>query len=429
MKLSRYSVFVEDQEKVLAVNLLSRAVLTISPGIHQQLTGHEGRLQELAGEEPELMAYLQEQLFLIEDTVDELAYLKDKVQAARYDPDELGLVIAPTMGCNFKCHYCFENKSKTVLDESSQEKLIALVKESLPGKKRLSIQWFGGEPLLAPQLLENLSKHFIALAREHKVHYSASMTSNGYYMDRAMAQNLKEWGITKVQVTLEGDRTFHNKVRTDSNRTNSFDVILANIKDASEFIKVDLRIHVAPYNTEGVFELVRSLAEQGYQKYVSVLYFAPLFSYKVDEEVKFKHDDRRHFTIANFAAMEVELYRLSTSLGFPPPDIFKESFSVCTAVRDNTLCVDASGDLYKCYFELNQPHLSVGNLTTGPVMNERHQEWLDHRIDRDEDCRNCQVLPVCFGGCTRKWQENAAKDSICNTLKHNLKDMTRLMFS
>jgi uncharacterized protein len=439
MKLSHYTVFAPDLvrddaatadfSQVIAANLLSRAVIRVPAHIQELLTGDASSLHRLKNDYPDLFFYLEQHHFVQQDSFDELLFLKDKVNSARYQDDELGLVIAPTMGCNLNCHYCFEAKTATTLDSAGQQKLIALVQSQLAGKKRLTVQWFGGEPLLAMDVIENLSCEFARLCSTYGVHYSANMITNGYHLSAPVSEKLKQWGITTVQITLEGNRQLHDKVRTDTERTPTFDRILDNIRLASEYLQIDLRLHVAPYNVGGIKDLILYLADEGFAQRLSVLYFAPIFSFRPTDKVKFDHDDHRFFTVPTFAPIEAELYALAKELGFPIPDIFNESFSVCTAVKDHTLTVDANGELHKCYFDLNHSDQSIGNLDKGVLDNETHQGWMNHRIDRDQECRDCQFLPVCFGGCTRKWRENADKSTICTPLKYNFAQMAPIFFS
>jgi radical SAM protein with 4Fe4S-binding SPASM domain len=54
---------------------------------------------------------------------------------------------------------------------------------------------------------------------------------------------------------------------------------------------------------------------------------------------------------------------------------------------------------------------------------QREADWLDHEIARDEGCRNCAVLPICFGDCTHKWQEEEPNEVICTRLRYNAREL------
>lgn len=60
----------------------------------------------------------------------------------------LGLIIVPTLACNFKCPYCYETKlSHKTMNTSTMEQIIKFVENS--GCKTVNLCWHGGEPLLA----------------------------------------------------------------------------------------------------------------------------------------------------------------------------------------------------------------------------------------------------------------------------------------
>ena len=96
----------------------------------------------------------------------------------------VGLTICPTMGCNFNCPYCFENHKQGKMTEEVQADVAALAERLLNTSraKSLSVTWFGGEPLLAPDVIEALSEKLMALAKEQGADYSAGIVSNGYLL-------------------------------------------------------------------------------------------------------------------------------------------------------------------------------------------------------------------------------------------------------
>ncbi len=71
----------------------------------------------------------------------------------------VGLTICTTMGCNFDCPYCFENHKAGKMSAEVQDDVVALAERMLDAaqRKALSVTWFGGEPLLAPDVIEALS--------------------------------------------------------------------------------------------------------------------------------------------------------------------------------------------------------------------------------------------------------------------------------
>jgi uncharacterized protein len=129
MRASKYNLEMKVDGGVLLVNLLTRAVMDLdddSFGLFKYLSADSTNY----GDDPELSRFLQvlkAGFFLIDDDFDEMNYLQEKVLRERYDSDVLAVVIAPTMGCNFSCHYCFEDRPDKIMDSEAEELLVDYV--------------------------------------------------------------------------------------------------------------------------------------------------------------------------------------------------------------------------------------------------------------------------------------------------------------
>ena len=81
----------------------------------------------------------------------------------------------------------------------------------------LSIDWYGGEPLLEMDLIKNMSKQFIAICQEKEVQYNSSMVTNGYHLTPQIAKELKELKVENIQITIDGPEDIHNARRILAN--------------------------------------------------------------------------------------------------------------------------------------------------------------------------------------------------------------------
>jgi uncharacterized protein len=422
MKHSRYNLVVEDGDRVLAVNLLSRAAIELSADAYQSFvtitTNDDSDDDTIA-----FRRHLAENLFILPNDFDELAYIKTQTMEARYDESQLGVVIAPTIGCNFSCHYCFENRTSGDLSDVAEEKIIALVRESIAGRTDLAVQWFGGEPLQSLPSIERLSLGFLRLAVQHDVRYAATVITNGYLMTAEVAEKLERWGVRSVQISLDGDRPLHDRTRFEEPGKGSFDRILENIRTASHRFEIKVRVHVAPFSVASVLGLIDTLAQRDMARHIE-LYFAPLFNYRAGMTSQpYAADGKRFMTAREFAAIQLPLLRSAKAHGFRTADPLASSYGICTAVRGSTLVVDPSGNLLKCYKDVGNAAEAYGNILDPTAANEPNRaKWMDIAIPRDEECGACDFLPICLGGCTKQWHEGASKDVICTPLKFNWRE-------
>ena len=95
------------------------------------------------------------------------------------EENTLRLIILPTEKCNFCCKYCYETFEKGKMSHEMQESLIKFVRKNIMKFSSMDVRWFGGEPLEALDVIENLSSAFITICRAAKRNYTSSITTNG----------------------------------------------------------------------------------------------------------------------------------------------------------------------------------------------------------------------------------------------------------
>ena len=173
LKQSEYNFIYDDlgKDQIVMYNSFTGALAVVKEEQYRQFTAY---LE--SGKEIEDKTFLDNLLrcgYLVPNDVDEHFLVKNRMMEGRFDKSYLSLTIAPTMACNFRCVYCFEqghygNKS---MDKKTQESIIQFVEKQISNIKRLNIVWYGGEPLLALPVVENLSLKFIELCKTHNVQY------------------------------------------------------------------------------------------------------------------------------------------------------------------------------------------------------------------------------------------------------------------
>ena len=85
-----------------------------------------------------------------------------------------------------------------------QDKLVEFVKSRAKHITMLNVTWYGGEPLMAIDIIEGLSKEFMSICNDNNVSYDAAIITNGYYMTLDVAKLLESLNIRNVQVTMDG---------------------------------------------------------------------------------------------------------------------------------------------------------------------------------------------------------------------------------
>jgi MoaA/NifB/PqqE/SkfB family radical SAM enzyme len=120
-----------------------------------------------------------------------------------FDKDDLPAfcLLVVSKQCNFRCKMCnmWKNKEREI---GRQELTTAEIKGFIDDLKNVTtepifLHLIGGEALLRPDLTE-----IIAYIRKSGFH--SSITTNGYYIDKAMAQKIVDARLTGIFLSLDG---------------------------------------------------------------------------------------------------------------------------------------------------------------------------------------------------------------------------------
>ncbi len=404
MKASRYNrIFPAQGGTWLAFNAWSTALAELLPEdlpfIRAILADPDGTPCDTAHKR-EIREALVGAHFLIEDDVDEIAELKTDMFRDRYRTDELHLTVAPTLDCNFRCDYCYEDHLRVTMSREVQDALVRRVEEQAPRIRTLTTTWFGGEPTLpaAWRVVERLSAAFLEVTERHGIDYKASLVTNGYLLDRKRAEGLEALKIREVQFTVDGPPEIHDARRLLAGGQGTFWRIVENLEKGHDLAQFQLRINVDRRNAGAALDVVAILAERGIARkvrpYLAQVTFAGSACGNIQESC---------FSSEDFAATEVGLYREALRKGLPLSRYpFRIPGAFCTVDRVNAYVVSPSGAVFKCWHQVTSgPELAVGHLLDGeqPFHRTNEVRWLAWDPLDKEECPSCPVLPLCHGGC------------------------------
>ena len=335
--------------------------------------------------------------FLVEEKYDELAIIRNRLFSSRYSTDKLGLTIAPTLDCNFRCEYCYEKDSrkKGIMPIDVQNKIIESTEKRIKNISELNVTWYGGEPLLALPVIINVSDGLRRISRENDVKYSASIISNGYLLTETVAQTLVEHGIVSCQITLDGDKRTHDSRRYLDGKLPTFEKIVNNIVIASKIIpQIIVRVNIDKDNADAAIT-IKGILDEFLCNNV-IVYPSP---------IKNKHgcyDRETCFTNKEF--VEAEWQYTSTLNDREQKDNILSKYpkirgNICCADSASSIIISPNGDIYKCWSDIGNTATCCGNIVdeTTNIMNIL--KYLDYDCTRDEQCRECKFLPICMGDC------------------------------
>ena len=421
MKESRYNVWVERAGARYVFNGLSGALLRVPEERYQDVQ-HLVRGETPVEEALPILKQLTTGRMLINGDNDELPILQKRYEISRHDREHFALTMVTSLGCNFDCPYCFEDKYPSVMSRDVEQAVLALLDDQLPHINRFDVTWFGGEPLVGKKPLYALSDAFIERCDRAGVAYDAGIITNGWLLTEQTCAQLRDCRVTFAQVTIDGPPHIHDVMRPLASGKGSFWRIVKNLRHAVDYFAVGLRMNVDTGNFGEAEALLRILATEGLAGKLTIDAAqltddadnpdAPSASYAV-----------RCFTNAEYAQKLLQFQELARSYGFgSDPRLPGPAGAPCTAVRANELVVGSNGELYKCWNNVGNKAEVVGDIRNYQDTNGRLHKWLNYNPFANEECRSCIALPVCMGGCAAHAMQPKQYANRCGTFRHTYEE-------
>ena len=421
MKQSNYNIIFDYKKKKLAFNCLTCALAEVDDCFFEILESIKRKHfceSTLDENTQKTLNNMKNGGFIVDDCFDELEFLKFKSYQGKFRTDNLSLTIAPTFACNFACPYCYESTKNQMMSQDVMEAICKQVENAAAKRKNIHITWYGGEPLLAKDIIWNLSEQFIKHSEESGSKFSATIITNGYLIDDETVERFLKYKIMKAQITIDGPADIHNsrrKLKGSSSPT--FEVILRNVKklvDAGIFVAI--RINVDKTNQNRVDELLDTLLSYHLEDanvYLGHVKAATEACQSISGDCLSTQD---------YALQYVNFEKLLIEKGFNPknyPSYPRAKSNNCGADSITSKVVAPDGSLYKCWHDMSDSAMSIGNIKDITATTDQNimtqVNYMLFSPFKNEKCVQCDVLPLCMGGCP-----TITNDCSCQKWKYNL---------
>lgn len=392
---------------LLVYNTFSEAMVTMRKDYYEQYVER--------CEEGEDTKRLLEMGFITDSSVDEYFRVLCNKRTVKYTGDKKisNIKVMVTSGCNARCWYCFEKniQKKRMTNETVDAFIAFLLKYG--DKNGLHIAWFGGEPTLEKNTIEKVSEALL----ENGFKITCSIVTNGYLFTEDFIQVLLKYNLNHVQITLDGLQDEYNKVKNYAVADeNPFQTVIENIRVATNYnFHTSIRLNFCKSNVQDIKAIISFLYETFGNK-IGV-YVAPITGVKDD-----LHTIGDAYLVLFEKLLECGYITKLSQAHLQAIPIY------CGAEIMNFYTVTPDGYLYKCSQEVSAKthHRAVGNIYTGPVINEVLKEWLDE--ENVEECKACKLLPVCQQGCRGYRLGIESLDYSCIPTKYIFGDIIKKMY-
>lgn len=373
---------------------------------------------------------LLERNILVEEEADELKIAQSIVPSI-VNTSTLNLCILPTGQCNYRCRYCYEDFKLGRMPAEIQDGIIKHVRKNIYYYSGLNISWFGGEPLLAADIIDNISKKLMAICNAARRTYCAAITTNGYLLDDIMLERLLKNKIYKIQISLDGLKETNDYNKPLANGGGTFDKIIDNIKKIRSNVDSQL-FHIA-IRTNFTQKSIREFDDYlGYMENVIAddsrfsLFLRPVNDLGGDVvnemSSQMLNENEKEDLYSLTASKKKRFYFTQHESCLNPGSL------VCYAGKINDLIIQSDGTISKCSCLLYSPTNKIGNVNPRGSFDINHNmcaKWIMNSKLTDE-CRGCSILPLCYNmSCPAAFVNVNSDDTIkkCPVEKSAIKDI------
>ncbi|MDD2318957.1 MAG: radical SAM protein [Geobacteraceae bacterium] len=345
-----------------------------------------------------------------------------------------------TYNCNLACGYCYQKSlaEKTAVASMSGEFVDRFFSDYFPQlfpkkPKQLLITLFGGEPLL-PGNREAITR-ILAFAKKRPSVRISVATNATTLPEMADLIGPEKGRIQSVQVTLDGDRSLHDKNRVAVSGKPTFDATIAAVRELADLqVHVSLRVHIHQGKLESARELIDYLEQEKLLGHPRVsVYFSPINTFDSDMNSPAESE----LFSRMFQDVAAKTNRPPSNLDYMNRFLDMQEKKILPKVRycgaggDNFCIVDPAGDLYGCYEEAGHRDRRIGSLANGQVKFRALKDSYSRRnLLNLPECIRCSAALFCGGGCPSeaRLQKGSMFTSHCHQNKAFIDETLKAFF-
>jgi len=437
---SRFNYFVRREDGILGYNARTGVFALLSEQIAELLQGSTPIGRVRSEEELTSMGFLH--------YGDEVKQVASLFEEARRQENGISLTILPTLACNFSCDYCFQGDHQhgQYMSPDTQTATMRYIRSLIAEEERRAFDctWYGGEPLLAKETVINMSRQLNDLAETLGLpRPSMKIITNGTLLTPDTARDLSEVGISFAQVSFDSLVYKNSRKRGVMDINGEPSMILRNILVANKHLAIRVRINVSTENLDEVPQIISYLNSYG----ITNVYAERVFAHddefgsvnssactsgacgdcRSDEASGVKKIDSLSLSRSEYASFERDHFfdHIQDS-----PETFKDLVKklvpkrhFCGANLGNMHVVDPAGYISRCWHSAGSPTEAMANvhrLHFPDDVSDVSRRWNEFSPFAYPACLDCNVLPLCMGGCSHPRVFMNATEPPCDSIRHHI---------
>ena len=310
--------------------------------------------------------------------------------------------------CNIRCGYCFASTGdyhggrKLMSIENAKAGIDFLLKKS-GNRKRLEVDFFGGEPLLNYDVIKETVKYGREKEKALGKRIGFTMTTNGMLLNDEIIEFLNE-NMDNIVISLDGRPEVNDRMRRFVGGKGTTEDLLPLIKkfvekrgEKSYYIRGTYTAYNLDFSKDVLF-----MADQGFSEIsvepvvaeskkpyaINETHLPQIFAEYdklTDDYLQYK-DEGRPFHFYHFM-MDMD----------GGPCIYKRVSSCGAGVEYFALTPDA--ELYPCHQFVGRQEYLMGNISEGILREDLMEKFSENTVYHKEKCKDCWAKFHCSGGC------------------------------
>lgn len=396
MQESTYNVILELDHEFILLNTLSLNMMSLS--VEESKLLQQGKYNNI---ENETYTDLVEGGFLVEDAKQEkVEYLKSFI--AQQESKNLSIKLLLSTTCNSKCVYCYQQFAGYTAQTITGSEVSSFCKWlqqycSDNAIESLSIELFGGEPLLASSQIPNLLNQLNFIKSTLNIPIDLAIITNTSLLTKELAKLLCENDV-ELKISIDGRKDTHDYRRPLKNGVSSYESTFSAIKLFAEYGRVDLvtvRYNLDKNNYHDIEFVAKQLHELGVQR----LYCG---------EVMFR-GKKTPYTPNTITTLEMikkgwitNIYSILSKYEYTNNICNIELYKPCQFYCKHSYVVSPTLEIAKCDELLDIKEYQIGKISPlGELVlsNDNYNKCTTNTPEKDNKCWNCNLLPICGRGC------------------------------
>lgn len=348
----------------------------------------------------------------IKDLVDKKILFSPDPLEGRYTPPEESIVKALCLhlahDCNLKCRYCFAGQGKFggtpgLMSPEVGRRALEFLMEASGSRRRLNVDFFGGEPLLNFGVLRTLVDYGLKLAQERGKEIKFTVTTNAVLLDRRIGDFLNRNNISVI-LSLDGRPGVHDAMRPFPDESGSYDVVVKNIKDflaSRDYRDYYIRGTYTALNPDFPAD-VDYLASLGFDNIsLEPVVAGPGEYYHLKEDMLGGIAAQYEVLAGRILEMRqqgrhINFFHFNIDLDGGP--CLPKRMSGCGAGHQY-LAVDPEGLFYPCHQFVGREGFVMGDVFSGVQRADLSGRFKNSHLYSKEECSRCWAKFFCSGGC------------------------------